>query len=95
MHRSGCPLLSCSLTVLRFPSIINRRSGKQSAQGDLIGDFTNRADDSNRTTTSDDERIEDDEVTLIVGVFGDTAGVISVWLLPGSIVPSKVSSTAR
>ena len=91
INRSGCPVLSCSLTVLRVPT---SRSREQSIHGGGSSTSSTGVSDSKRYVTSDNGRFEKSEVTLYVGVFGDTAGAISVWLLPGSIVPSNVSETA-
>ena len=38
---------------------------------------------------------EEGDILLQVGVFGNTAGSVSVWLLSGSIIPDRTQSTGR
>jgi hypothetical protein len=95
IHRSGCPVLSCSVTVLRSPCSVSWRSAKQSAHSEMSKDQTNDGLHNAKISTSPETNsVVEDEVVLYVGIFGDTAGVISVWLLPGSVVPSNICNTA-
>lgn len=95
IHRSGCPVLSCSVTVLRPPCSVSFRAAKQSAHSDMSKDQTDDGLHNAKTSTSPEaNRVVEDEVVLYVGIFGDTAGLISVWLLPGSVVPSNICNTA-
>lgn len=95
IHKSGCPVLSCSVTVLRSPCSVNWRAAKQSTLSDIIGDKSDGLHNAKKSASSEKDRVVEDEVVLYVGIFGDTAGVISVWLLPGSVVPSNICNTTR
>lgn len=83
-------MLSCSITILRFPNDVNLRSGKLPADCAVTGESPQGGDNVEDNASWNNGKIDNNEVTLYVGVFGDTAGAISVWLLPGSIVSSEV-----
>lgn len=85
-------MLSCSISVLHFPGDVILRTGKLPADSASVvtGESSKGGDDEENDISSRNGGIDNNGVTLYVGVFGDTAGAISVWLLPGSIVPSKV-----
>lgn len=83
-------MLSCSITVLRYPSDVNLRSGKLPNGGVVTGEIPKAGDYVGSNASWNNGGVENNKVTLFVGVFGDTAGAISIWLLPGSIVPSEV-----
>ena len=85
-------MLSCSITVLRYPGDANLRSGKPPADGAgvVTGGFPRGGDNGQNNISSRIGEVDNNGVTLYVGVFGDTAGAISVWLLPGSIVPGEI-----
>lgn len=87
-------MLSCSVTVLRFPCSVSWRAAKLSAHSDVSRDQTDGLHNAKTSTSPETNRVREDEVVLYVGIFGDTAGVISVWLLPGSVVPSNICDTA-
>jgi hypothetical protein len=57
-------------------------------------DQTDELHNAKKSDSTENIRVVEDEVVLYVGIFGDTAGVISVWLLPGSVVPSNICNTA-
>jgi hypothetical protein len=94
IHRSGCPVLSCSVTVLRSPCSVSWRAAKRSTHSDMSKDQTGGLHNAKKSDSTENNSVAEDEAVLYVGIFGDTAGVISVWLLPGSVVPSNICNTA-